>query len=190
MTDVAKLYSYLNNRFILLETLITSKTRIRILLKFFLNPDTKTYLRALSGELGESSNAVRVELNRLTDAGMLSSEKYGNKLLYKVNELHPLYGPINTIIRQHVGVDQIISNVIRGLGKIEKIYLTGSLANGLSSDIIDIVIIGKINMDYLLETVEKIEKGIEKKIRYMLYTPAEANCISFDSRNFLLVYAP
>lgn len=190
MTDVAKLRPFHNKSCILLETLITSKTRIRILLKFFLNPETKTYLRALSGELGESSNAVRVELNRLTEAGMLSSKKEGNKLLYQVNELHPLYIPVNSIIRQYVGVDEIISNVIRGLGKIEKIYLSGLLANGLSSDIIDIVIIGEINMDYLLETVEKIEKGIDKKIRYLLYTLAEADCISFDSRNFLLVYAP
>jgi DNA-binding transcriptional ArsR family regulator len=190
VTDVAKLCPDFNNRFILLETLITSKTRIRILLKFFLNPDTKTYLRALSGELGESSNAVRVELNRLTEAGMLSSEKEGNKLLYRVNELHPLYVPVNALIRQYVGVDEIIENVIKGLGKIEKLYLSGSLANGLSSDIIDIVIIGEINMDYLLETIHKIEKGIEKKIRYVLYTSDEAQYISFDSTNFLLVYAP
>ncbi len=190
MTDVAKLCLLPNKAYILLETLITSKTRIRILLKFFLNPDTKTYLRALSGELGESSNAVRVELNRLTEAGMLSSEKEGNKLLYRVNELHPLYEPVNALIRQYVGVDEIISNVIRGLGKIEKLYLSGTLANGLSSDIIDIVIIGEIIMNYLLETVEKIEKKIDKKIRYVLYTPAEAERVSFDSRNFLLIYAP
>ncbi len=190
MTDVAKLCPLPNKAYILLETLITSKTRIRILLKFFLNPETKTYLRALSGELGESSNAVRVELNRLTEARMLSSEKEGNKLLYRVNELHPLYEPVNALIRQYVGVDEIIKNVIKGLGKIEKLYISGTLANGLSSDIIDIVIIGEINIDYLLETIDKIEKGIEKKIRYMLYTSDEAQCISFDSTNFLLVYAP
>ena len=111
-------------------------------------------------------------------------------MLYRVNEQHPLYEPVNALIRQYVGVDEIISNVIRGLGKIEKLYLSGTLANGLSSDTVDIVIIGEINIDYLLETVEKIEKGIDKKIRYVLYSPAEADCISFDSRNFLLVYAP
>jgi hypothetical protein len=190
VTDLAKLRLDTNNISVLLETLITSKTRIRILLKFFLNPETKTYLRALSGELGESSNAVRVELNRLTDAGMLSTVKEGNKLVYCVNELHPLYDPVNALIRQYIGVDEIISNVIKGLGKIEKLYLSGSLAKGLSSDIIDIVIIGEINMDYLLETIEKIEKGIEKKIRYVLYTPEEARNTLFDSKDFLLIYTP
>jgi hypothetical protein len=188
VTDVAKLCPKLIKSFFLLETLITSKTRVRILLKFFLNPETKTHLRALANELGESSNAVRMELNRLAEAKMLSSSKEGNKLLYKVNVDHPLYHSVNTMIRQYVGVDEIINNVIKGLGKIEKLYLTGTLAMGLSTDIIDIVIIGEVNMDYLLATIDKIEKGIGKKIRYITYTSEEALCRSFDSQNYLLVY--
>lgn len=174
----------------MLEILITSKTRIRILLKFFLNPQTKTYLRALATELGESSNAVRVELNRLTDAGILTSAKDGNKLLYHVNDGHPLYEPINTMIRKYVGIDEIINNVIKGLGNIEKLYLTGSLAAGLFTEIIDIVIIGEINMDYLLVTIAKIEKGIGKKIRYVQNTSLEAKKMNFDSQKFLLICAP
>ena len=185
---MAKLCSNLNKFPILLETLITSKTRIRILLKFFLNPETTTHLRALANELGESSNAVRIELNRLSEARMLTSLKKGNKLLFKVNLDHPLYDSVNAMIRQYVGVDEIISNVIKGLGKIEKLYLTGTLAVGLSTDVIDIVIVGEINMEYLLITIEKIEKGIGKKIRYIIYTSEEALCRSFDSQNYLLVY--
>jgi len=174
----------------LLETLITSKTRIRILLKFFLNPETKTHLRALATELGESSNAARIELNRLTEASMLTTVKEGNKLLYSANDKHPLYEPINSMIRQYVGVDEIIRNVLKGLGNVEKLYLTGSLAEGLSTDIIDIVLVGEINMDYLLETIDKIEKGIGKKIRYIHYNSKEAEIINFDSQKFLLIYAP
>jgi DNA-binding transcriptional ArsR family regulator len=174
----------------LLETLITSKTRIRILLKFFLNPETKTYLRALANELRESSNAVRVELNRLTEAGMLSTEKEGNKLIYRVNEQHPLYESVNALIRKYVGVDEIIGNVIKGLGKIEKLFLTGSLAEGLSTEIIDIVIVGEVHMAYLLDTISKIESGIGKKIRYMLYSSEEGSTLNFDAQKYLLIYEP
>ncbi len=174
----------------LLETLITSKTRIRILLKFFLNPETETHVRALATELGESTNAVRVELVRLTKAGMLSVEKTGNKCLYRVNEKHPLYDPVNAMIRQYVGVNEIINNVIKGLGKVDKLFLTGSLAGGLSTEIIDIVIVGEINMDYLLETIAKIESGIGKKIRYVHYSSEDAKINNFDSQKFLLIYEP
>ena len=46
----------------MIESLITSKTRTRLLLKFFLNPETRAHLRGLADEFGESTNGVRVEL--------------------------------------------------------------------------------------------------------------------------------
>ena len=51
----------------MLDTLITSKTRIKLLLKFFLNAQTKSYLRSLEGEFGESTNAIRLELNKFEE---------------------------------------------------------------------------------------------------------------------------
>ena len=61
----------------MLESLITSKTRTKLLLKFFLNPGTSAYLRGLAEEFGESTNGVRVELNRLSEAGLLESADEG-----------------------------------------------------------------------------------------------------------------
>ena len=49
----------------MLDSLITSKTRIKLLLKFFLNTSTHAYLRGLADEFGESTNALRLELNHL-----------------------------------------------------------------------------------------------------------------------------
>ena len=58
----------------MLDSIITSKTRIKLLLKFFLNSETKSYLRNLEQEFGESTNGIRVELNRLEGAGLLKTE--------------------------------------------------------------------------------------------------------------------
>jgi predicted transcriptional regulator len=69
----------------MLDSLITSKTRIKLLLKFFLNSDNKSYLRNLEQEFGESSNAIRVELNRLEEADLLRSEVSGNKKFFSAN---------------------------------------------------------------------------------------------------------
>ena len=67
----------------MLETLISSKTRIKLLLKFFLNSKATSYLRGLESEFGESSNGIRIELNRFEKAGMLSSFVKGNKKYFK-----------------------------------------------------------------------------------------------------------
>jgi len=147
-------------------------------------------MRALASDLGESSNAVRLELNRLQNAGMLMSYKEGNKKLFQVNNQHPLFEPINTIIKQHAGVDHIISNVLKGLGSIDKVYLTGSLANGLETNVIDIILIGDVNNEYLLETVQKIERGLEKEIRCQVFSTSEAKLKNFNASEFLLIYEP
>lgn len=172
----------------MLETLITSKTRIRILLKFFLNPEIKAYLRSLAAELNESSNAVRVELNRLEEAGMLCSVKEGNKKLFQVNKSHPLYDAINSMIKQHTGIDDIISNILKGLGDVKKVYLTGSLAKGLETETIDIILVGQVNIVYLSTTIKKIEERIIKKIRHTILTIEEAKETNFNKSDFLLIY--
>ncbi|MEZ5003169.1 MAG: hypothetical protein R2730_09020 [Chitinophagales bacterium] len=173
----------------MLEALITSKTRIKLLLKFFLNPNTSAYLRGLATEFDESSNAIRLELNRLEEAGMIKSIPLGNKKIFQVNKKHVLYNSVQQIVRKYVGVDQIMANIVKGLGNLQLAYLSGDIAKGKNSNIIDLVLIGNINRDYLLETIDKAEKASGKKIKYIIYGQDEAQNLKFDSREFLLIYS-
>ena len=59
----------LNN---MLENLITSKTRLRLLIKFFISQANKGHLNGLASEMGESTNSIRKELNHLFEAGYLN----------------------------------------------------------------------------------------------------------------------
>ena len=59
----------------MLDSLITSKTRLRLLIKFFLNIANTGYLNGLENEFGESTNYVRKELNNLTSAGYLEKQR-------------------------------------------------------------------------------------------------------------------
>ena len=73
----------------MLETLISNKTRIKLLVRFFLNPGSSSYLRKLEEEFGESTNAIRIELNRFEQAGLLTSSTDMNKKVFKANKSHP-----------------------------------------------------------------------------------------------------
>ncbi|MEL7340742.1 MAG: ArsR family transcriptional regulator [Bacteroidota bacterium] len=157
----------------MIETLISSKTRIKLLLKFFLNNKTTGYLRNLEAEFGESSNAIRMELNRLEKAGMLRSSHEGNKKIFQANVQHPLYKEVHSIVMKYVGLDRILEHVIQGLGALEEAYLTGTFARGLNSNVIDLILIGEINKIYLIELIDKAEKLIQRKIRYLIYTKEE-----------------
>ncbi len=157
----------------MLDTLITSKTRIKLLLKFFLNDSTSSYLRNLESEFGESSNAIRLELNKFEEAGLLETSLSGNKKLFKANKTHPLFKDIQNILMKYTGLDQIIDQVIRKLGDVERVYLVGDLAKGINSSVVDLVFIGKLNKNYLTNLIEKSEKIISKKIKYIIYTKEE-----------------
>ena len=85
----------------MLDTLITSKTRIKLLMKFFLNPRTSAYLRELSKEFNESPNSIRVELNRLSNANLLSSENNGRTIEYRANVNHTLFNEIHSLVEKY-----------------------------------------------------------------------------------------
>lgn len=163
----------------MIETLISSKTRIKLLLKFFLNSNTTSYLRGLEAEFSESSNAIRLELNRLENAGMLSSFHKGNKKIFKANTAHPLYNDIHNILLKYLGFDKIIADVIERLGDVEKVYVSGAFAKGMDSQIIDLVFIGDVNKEFLIKLIDKVESLISRKIRYVIFKTDEQQLIEW-----------
>jgi len=164
----------------MIETLISSKTRIKLLLKFFLNSNTTGYLRSLESEFGDSTNGIRLELNRLEEAGMLSTKVKGNKKYFQANTKHPLFGEIHNIMMKHVGLDRIVETVVKRLGKVQVVYLAGSFAAGIDSPIIDLIFIGNIDINYLVKLIDKAERMIHRKIRYLIYEPEKADQIDWS----------
>ena len=158
----------------MIETLISSKTRVKLLLKFFLNSKTTAYLRSLEEEFGESTNGIRLELNKFEKAGFIDSYSEGNKKIFKANTKHPLFKDINSIVLKLSGLDHVVDYIIQRIGDLHKVYLVGKLANGQNTNIIDIVLVGDdINQTFLLEQIQKAEKKIKKKIKYVHYKTEE-----------------
>lgn len=152
----------------MLDSLITSKTRLKLLLKFFSNANTQGYLRSLADEFGESTNAVRVELNRLSDAGFLESRSQGNTIVYKANKEHPLFPEITGIVSKYLGLDRLIEQVIMKLGDLHGAWVVGDYAMGKDTGLIDLVIVGELDKKYLDHLVEKAEVLIHRKIRTLV----------------------
>jgi predicted nucleotidyltransferase len=130
-------------------------------------------LRGLADEFDESTNSIRIELNRFEDAGMLVSENKGNKKLYKANDRHPLFGDLRSIMMKYIGIDRLIEIIIDRMGRVEKMYLTGDYAKGKDSGIIDLAFVGDIDKAYLIKMVSKAEKLVDRKVRFVTYSSDE-----------------
>jgi DNA-binding transcriptional ArsR family regulator len=155
----------------LLEPLITSKTRLKLLIRFFLNHSIDGYLQGLSKELDENTNSVRIELNRLEKAGILYSTREGRRKLYSVNEQHPLSENITNIVRKVTGVDAIVDRVVGRLSGLEQVWICGSLAKGLQSEVIDCVLVGEaLDEAYIKELCSRVEKLTGKSVSAQVST--------------------
>ena len=153
----------------MLETLITSKTRIRILVKFFINVANNGYLRGLAEELNESTNSIRKELNNLLEAGYLERESVNNKIIYRANSKHPLFGVLQKIIRQHIGIDAMVEMILNRIGNIEKVIVIGDYADGKDTGVIEVLLIGnELNSEYIDQLAIKIESEIKRKIKFYI----------------------
>ncbi|GFO95931.1 hypothetical protein ig2599ANME_0113 [groundwater metagenome] len=159
----------------MLEKLFTSKTRVKLLTLFLLNPETELYVREIARKTGENTNAIRRELQNLEDIGLLLSEKKGNLKYYTINKKMPIYIELTNIILKTGGVGRTLSENLTRLGRIETAFIYGSFASGSAggkSDI-DLFIIGQVHEDELIRCIEKLEKELCREINYVIFTPAE-----------------
>ena len=153
----------------MLNSLITSKTRLRLLIKFFISQANRGYLNGLANEMGESTNSIRKELNHLFDAGYLDKVKNDNKVEYKVNSKHPLYDTLKKVVYKHLGLEDLVDTVIERMGNVKKIILIEDYAKGIDSKNIEVVLVGQyLNFEYISQLEEKIEKLIKRKVSFYL----------------------
>jgi len=157
----------------MLGSLITSKMRVQILMRLFLNPDSRAYLRELVQDFGASPGHVRTELQQLSEAGLLTSEKDGRQVQYQADRTHPLFPELQSIVRKALGMDKILESIVERLGRLEAAYLTGDYAEGRDTGIIDLVLIGAVNRRNLDDLACKTERYIERHIRTLVVSKDE-----------------
>ena len=132
-----------------------------MLIKFFVSAANNGYLNGLANEFNESTNSIRKELNNLSSAGYLLKSKQNNRVIYNANTSHPMFAVLQKIVRQHLGLEEIVEAVIGRIGDVDQIALSGDYAKGIDSGNIEIIINGSnVNNDYL----KKIKPKIKRKI--------------------------
>ena len=153
--------------------LISSKTRIKLLIRFFFNPNASSYLRELAKEFNVSTNSVREELNQLTRTKLLTFQKSGRQVFYKANQEHPLFPELKSMVSKVMGIDQVVDGIVTRLGDLEQAYLLDDYAEGKDSGIIDLVLVGNVDQYHLNDLSRKTERYIKRKIRTLVLSRDE-----------------
>ena len=172
----------------MLASLITSKTRLKLLLRFFVDPSKGAYLRSLAEEFGESTNSVRVELNRLKEAGLLISENSGKTIVYKANTLSAFYSNLRLLVTQHLGFDVLVVSIVEKLGDVKAAYVCGDYARGLDSGIIALTIVGEVDRVYLDSLVIKSEKLLQRTIDVRVVSGFDPEIMKQEFKDVIVIW--
>lgn len=158
----------------MLEALISSKTRVKLLTLFLLNPGNEYYTREIVRSTEENINSVRRELVNLESFGLITGQKKGNQQYYTVNTGHFLYAELQKIVLKTEGVAGVIKESLAG-EEITCMFIYGSFAKGTAgakSDI-DLFIVGTVDEDRLIPAIHSCEQATGREINYTLMTAGE-----------------
>jgi predicted nucleotidyltransferase len=154
----------------MLEAIISSKTRVKLLTLFLLSPEREYYVREIVRTTEENINAVRRELANLESFGLISGMKKGNLQYYSVNRNFFLYEDLQKILLKTEGVARVIKEKITNLETIDCMFIYGSFATGKArakSDI-DLFIVGDLDENQLIPIIHESEHAINREINYTL----------------------
>lgn len=135
------------------------------------------YVRQLTRITKEEINAIRRELDHLQKAGLLASEKRGNRLYYSVRTSFPLYPELTNLVIKSTGFGRLIIKSRSKLGFVKFAFVSQKLSRGLKREAeeVDLMIIGKTIMPQVALLVKQIEKMLTTEINYSCMTEEEFN---------------
>jgi DNA-binding transcriptional regulator YhcF (GntR family) len=151
----------------MLNRLIISKVRMKILQTYLLNPDQSHHIRGLVRMLEEEINAVRRELKNLELFGIVRSEKQANKLVYTLNKDSIFFQELRSMFLKDTTEIQLISKVLREVGDVNNAIITKAYIakEYVGENDVDILIIGKPNLSKIGKEMNKVEKEIGRILR-------------------------
>jgi hypothetical protein len=159
----------------ILQRLLSSKTRVDLLRLFFTHPDRQFYVRQISRELKRDISGIKRELDNLEKATLLLSEKAGHLRYYSVNKTSAVYAEMKSIISKTVGIQGAITGALRGLNGLRQawLYSTNSHPPAEGSGPIQLLIVGGVDLTELNEAVTGLERHLGREINYTVFDEAE-----------------
>lgn len=159
----------------MLQHIIPSKARRKILELFFHHPGENYYLRRVVRETTEEVNAVKRELDILADEKLLLREKRLNKVYYTLNKNYQFYDEFLRIFTKTGLLPTLIYKNLSKIGKIKFIALSTKFAKNvvIKEDEIYLLMVGIIVVAEVEAIIAETEKNFGRSINYTVMTEDE-----------------
>jgi predicted nucleotidyltransferase len=162
----------------MLETLLGSRLRAKVLGWLFSHPDERYFVRQLTALLKEDSTNVSRELARLEKTGILVSTIEGRQKYYQANRQSPLFNELHGLMLKTVGAADVIKKALEPRrADIKLAFIFGSVARKAEdrfSDI-DLLVVGDITFGEVVDLISTAEEALSRELNPVVYTLTEFN---------------
>lgn len=158
-----------------LNDLLVSKVRVKVLELFYKNPEEMYYVREITRLIKEEINAVRRELERMLECGLLKSEQRGNRLYYYLNKRYLYHQELQRIVTKSTGLGKKIRRYRRKLGSLSYVMFSGTFASRQQArpDELDILLVGDVVLPELEAIIKAEQKELGREINYAVLNADE-----------------
>jgi predicted nucleotidyltransferase len=160
-----------------IATALFSDSQTRLLRWLFGQPHRGFHTNELLRLTGLGSASLQRELNKLAEAGLVSSDRVGNLRRFQANMASPVYEELVALTKKTLGIQPLLQEALIPVApKLELAIIYGSVAKGsdhANSDI-DVMLVGKnLLLSKVLELLVPLETQLGRKINPTLLTPTE-----------------
>lgn len=159
----------------MLQHIIPSKARRKILEFFYHHPGENYYLRRIVREIDEEVNAVKRELDILTEEKLLLRERRLNKVYFTLNKSYQFYDEFMRIFTKTNLLASSIHTNLSKIGKIKFIAVSTKFPKNLviKEDEIYLLLVGVIVVVEVETLIKEAEKNFGRSINYSAMTEDE-----------------
>jgi len=172
----------------MLETLLGSKLRAKVLGWLFTHPDERYFVRQLTNLVEEDSTNVSRELARLEKTGILVSTTEGKQKYYQVNRKSPIYNELHGLIVKTAGVVDVLRSALApAMERIKVAFVFGSIAAGTEERMsdIDMIVIGRTTFSEIVSLISPAQKTLGREINPVVYPVTEFKHKIQENHHFL-----
>jgi predicted nucleotidyltransferase len=158
-----------------LDKLISSSARVKVLRLLLLNEEKRYYQREIAELAGLPVRAVQREGARLTEIGLLRRIEDGNRVYFQANPACPIFPELKRILLKTVALELLLSEPLARGGQIDAAFIYGSYAAGretATSDV-DLFVIGSISSRQLSVALRPVQTEVQREFSYHLVSPEE-----------------
>lgn len=172
----------------MLNKILVSDVRVKILKLLLLNPQNSYHVRAIVRAVGAEINAIRRELDNLYGIGLLSRRQSSNKIFYTVNTTHPFYNDLLSLIAKEDGLGAKVLKDIKNLGDVEFAVISLAFLRGRKSSVLDVdfFVVGEVNLEPMEKIIKEEENKIGKEINYTVMPLDEFNSRKRTNDQFVM----